>query len=61
METQDVTREAWVDQIYERIDVLLERNEVRKAQIILEALLPADQAEIFSDLELVEQRRMLQV
>lgn len=60
METQDVTREAWVDQIYERIDVLLERNEVRKAQIILEALLPADQAEIFSDLEPDEQRRMLQ-
>ncbi len=60
METQDVTREAWVDQIYERIVSLLERNEVRKAQIILEALLPADQAEIFGDLATGEQRKVLE-
>ncbi|MBN1246947.1 MAG: magnesium transporter [Anaerolineae bacterium] len=60
METQDVTREAWIDQLQDRIDALLERNEIRKAQIILEALLPADQAEIFGDLEADEQRRLLQ-
>ncbi|MGC9469900.1 MAG: magnesium transporter [Anaerolineae bacterium] len=60
MEKQDVTREAWVDELYDRITALLDRNEVRKAQIILEALLPADQAEIFSDLEPDEQRRVLE-
>jgi magnesium transporter len=59
METHDITREAWVDQIYERIDGLLERGEVRKAQIILEALVPADQAEIFGDLLPDEQRALL--
>jgi len=60
METQDVTREAWVDQLFTRIADLLERNEVRKAQIILEALLPADQADIFGDLEPDEQRRLIE-
>ena len=60
METKDVTREAWVDQIYDRIEALLENDEVRKAQVILEALMPADQAEIFSDLDPGEQRRLLQ-
>jgi magnesium transporter len=60
METKDITRDAWVDQIFERIDALLERGEVRKAQIIIEALMPADQAEIFGDLEPDEQRQVLQ-
>jgi magnesium transporter len=59
METKDVTRDAWIDQLQDRIDALLERDEVRKAQILLEALLPADQAEIFGDLEPEEQRRLL--
>lgn len=60
MEIKDVTREAWVDRIYDRIEALLENDEVRKAQVILEALMPADQAEIFSDLDPGEQRRLLQ-
>ena len=60
METKDVTREVWVDQIYDRIEALLANDEVRKAQVILEALMPADQAEIFSDLGPGEQRRLLQ-
>jgi len=60
MEIKDVTREAWVDKIYGRIEALLENDEVRKAQVILEALMPADQAEIFSDLDPDEQRRLLQ-
>ncbi|MGC9348933.1 MAG: magnesium transporter [Anaerolineae bacterium] len=60
METKDITRDAWVDQIFERIDVLLERGEVRKAQIIIEALMPADQAEIFGELDPDKQRQVLQ-
>ncbi|NQT16150.1 MAG: magnesium transporter, partial [Planctomycetes bacterium] len=60
METKDVTREVWVDQIYDRIEALLANDEVRKAQVILEALMPADQAEIFGDLDPGEQRRLLQ-
>jgi len=40
--------------------VLLERDEVRKAQIILQALLPIDQADIFSDLDENDQRQLLQ-
>jgi len=60
MEIKDVTREIWVDQIHSRIETLLENDEVRKAQVILEALMPADQAAIFSDLDPGEQRRLLQ-
>lgn len=40
--------------------MLLERDEVRKAQIILQALLPIDQADIFSDLDENDQRQLLQ-
>jgi len=60
MDIQDMTREAWVDEIQKRIAALLENNEVRKAQIILEALLPADQADIFSDLDPDGQRQLFQ-
>jgi len=60
MEIKDVTREVWVDQIYNRIEALLANDEVRKAQVLLEALMPADQAEIFGDLGPGEQRRLLQ-
>ncbi len=60
MESPDVTREAWVDELYARISALLERHEVRKAQIILQALMPADQAEIFGDLTPAEQREVIQ-
>jgi len=60
MEIIDAPRAATVDEIYERIHALLDRNEVRKAQIILEALLPVDQAEIFSDLAPDEQRRIIE-
>jgi magnesium transporter len=60
LDTDDVTREQWVDQLFVRIDALLERNETRKAQIILQALLPVDQAEIFGDLDAGEQRQLLE-
>ena len=56
----EISRDEWVDMLYERIDELLERGEVLKAQIILQALLPVDQAEIFSDLDNDEQRQVLQ-
>jgi magnesium transporter len=49
-----------VDQLYERIVALLDNNEIRKAQILLEALLPADQAEIFGDLDPGERMRLLE-
>lgn len=60
MDKTSLSREAWVDTLCKRIDALLERNEVLKAQIILQALLPIDQAEIFSDLDEDEQRQLLQ-
>jgi magnesium transporter len=59
MMKQDIPREAWIDSLYDRVTALLERDEVRKAQSILQALLPADQAEIFSDLDPAEQRHVL--
>jgi magnesium transporter len=60
MDENPTSREEWVDTLYERIDALLERSEVLKAQIILQALLPIDQAEIFSDLDENDQRQLLQ-
>lgn len=60
MDETPLSREAWVDTLYERIDTLLEHDEVRKAQIILQALLPIDQADIFSDLDENDQRQLLQ-
>ncbi|MBN1259221.1 MAG: magnesium transporter [Anaerolineae bacterium] len=60
MSTQDLSREQRVDQLYSRIHELLDRGETRKAQIIIEALLPADQAEIFRDLPDDEQLQILQ-
>ena len=59
MDIQEMTPEERVDYLYERIDELLEQGEIRKAQIILQALMPADQAEIFSDLDKQEQRQVL--
>lgn len=59
MNIQEITPEERVDHLYHRIDKLLEQDEVRKAQIILQALMPADQAEIFSDLDEHEQRQVL--
>ena len=60
MNIHDMPREEWVDQLYDRIHRLLDQGEVRKAQVILQALMPADQAEIFSDLPDGEQRQVLQ-
>ncbi len=60
MEARETDHEAWVAQLHARISQLLEEGRPRKAQIILEALLPADQAEIFSDLEEAEQKAVLQ-
>ncbi len=60
MKTRDIDHEAWVSQLYDRISGLLDEGKTRKAQIILEALLPADQAEIFSDLDEAEQKAVLQ-
>ena len=59
MNIQEMTPEERVDHLYQRIDKLLEQDEIRKAQTILQALLPADQAEIFSDLDEQEQRQVL--
>ena len=59
MNIQEMTPEERVDYLYDRIDELLEQDEIRKAQIILQALMPADQAEIFSDLDEQEQRQVL--
>jgi magnesium transporter len=52
--------DAWVDELYDRVHKLLDRGETRKAQVILQALLAVDQAEIFSDLSDQEQRQVLQ-
>lgn len=60
MTLQDNQREARVDALYERIHTLLDLNETRKAQIILQPLFPVDQAEIFSDLPDDEQLRLLE-
>lgn len=59
MNIQELSREERVDQLYDRIHTLLDRGETRKAQIILQALLPADQAEIFADLPDDEQWQVL--
>jgi magnesium transporter len=56
----EMPREERVDQLYRRIHALLDRGEARKAQIILQALMPVDQAEIFSDLPDDEQVLVLQ-
>mgnify|MGYP006284209247 CR=1 FL=1 len=60
MTVQNSQREARADALYERIHTLLDLNETRKAQIILQALFPVDQAEIFSDLSDDEQLRLLE-
>ncbi len=57
---QEIPHDEWVDQLHHRIHRLLEEGALRKAQVILQALLPADQAEIFSDLPREEQRQLLQ-
>ena len=59
MNILELSREERVDQLYDRIHALLDRGETRKAQIILQALLPADQAEIFADLPDDEQWQVL--
>ena len=51
---------AQIETLHDRIDNLLDQGEIRKAQIILQALLPVDQAEIFSELERDEQQSLLQ-
>ena len=60
MTMQDNYPEDRVDALYQRIHMLLDLNETRKAQIILQALFPVDQAEIFSDLPDDEQLRLLE-
>ncbi len=60
MNIQELSREERVDQLYDRIHTLLDHGETRKAQIILQALLPADQAEIFADLPDDEQWQVLE-
>jgi len=59
MNVREMTHEARVDHLYAMINALLARGETRKAQIILEALLPFDQADIFSDLDKNVQLRLL--
>lgn len=59
MSNQEISRDARVDILFSRINELLDRGEVSKAQIILQALLPYEQAEIFSDLEEEEQRQVI--
>lgn len=60
MDIQKTKREEQrVDELFKRIHQLLDRGETRKAQIILQALLPVDQAEIFSDLPDDEQLLIL--
>jgi magnesium transporter len=59
MSVRETKQEEWVDQLYERIHQLLDRGETRKAQVILQALLAVDQAEIFRDLPDDEQRQLL--
>lgn len=56
---QDLPPEERVEQLHQRIDQLMEAGEVRKAQIILQALIPVDQAEIFGDLSEDEQKQLL--
>ncbi len=56
MNVKEMSRDEWIDHLYDRIHGLLDNGEVRKAQIILQALMPADQAEIFSDLPEDEQK-----
>lgn len=60
MNLSNIPHDQWVDELYLRIDALLKSGEPRKAQTILQALLPTDQAEIFSDLLEAEQRLVLQ-
>lgn len=60
MNIREMSREAWVDYLYERIHKLLDQGETRKAQTILQALIPVDQAEIFSDLPDDEQWQLLE-
>jgi magnesium transporter len=60
MTMQDNQRETRVDALYQRIHTLLDLGEARKAQIILEALLPVDQADIFSELPDDEQLSLLE-
>ena len=59
MNIENMSHEDRVDHLYTTIDSLLERGETRKAQVILQALLPFDQAEIFSDLDKDDQLQIL--
>lgn len=59
MSIPDMPRDEWVDIIYTRINALLDQGEVNKAQIILQALLPVEQADIFNDLDEDEQRQVI--
>lgn len=60
MTVQNVQREERVDTLYQRIRRLLDVGEARKAQIILQALFPVDQADIFRELSDEKQLRLLE-
>ncbi len=59
MSNQEIPRDEWVDMLYTRINELIDPGEVRKAQIILQALSPVEQADIFSDLSEDEQKQII--
>ena len=48
MSNQDLHREEWIETLDSRVNELLDRGEVSKAQVILQALLPVEQADIFN-------------
>jgi magnesium transporter len=48
-----------LDQVLEEVRAALEQNDVKRAAAIIESYRPADQAEIFSDLDEEEQRLLL--
>lgn len=60
MSNQEMTRDEWVDILHSRINELIGRGEVLKAQTILQALSPIEQADIFSDLTEEEQKQVIQ-
>ena len=55
MSNQEIPREEWIETLDSRVNELLDRGEVSKAQVIFQALLPIEQVDIFSDLDEEEQ------
>jgi magnesium transporter len=59
MSNQELPREEWIETLDSRVNELIDRGEIAKAQIIIQALFPVEQADIFSDLEEEEQRQVI--